>query len=72
MPPRFMRLSILPKSPSPVGFSFWIALRPQNVKNMDVSISIAAADVAMMNAANTLSMSPLSTTMEHFLVSSLI
>ena len=66
MPPRFMMLSILPKNPLPVGLPFWMALRPQKVKNMVVSMPMAAAVVAMMNAANTLSMSPLKTMMEHF------
>jgi hypothetical protein len=36
---------------------------------MEVSLPMAAAVVAMIKAAITLSMSPLKTTIEHFLVS---
>ena len=45
------------------------AFSPQNVKNMVTSSSRAAAPVAMMNAAKTLSKSPLNTMMVFLVVS---
>ena len=66
MPPRFITPSMRPMRPLPVRFPFWMAFRPQKVKNMETCMSKAAAPVAMMKAPMTLSMSPLMTTMLAF------
>ncbi len=62
MSPPYIMPSILPKKVLPVLMLFRIARRPQNVKNIVTFMPMAAAPVAMMNAPNNLSMSPLMTT----------
>ena len=68
MPPPYIMPSILPKNVLPVilASARLRARSPQNVKNMVTSMPIAAAPVPMMKAPNSLSMSPLITTIEIF------
>src|SRR5450759_710855 len=71
MSPPYIMPSILPKRLLPVGFVFLRARRPQNVKNMVTSIPMAAPPVAMMNAPNNLSKSPLMATIVIFFLRSM-
>jgi hypothetical protein len=58
-----------PKKLLPVLSLFLIACKPQNVKNIVTSIPEAAAPVAIIKAAISLSISPLKTTIESLLFS---